>query len=189
MHLLCDILNTILALLLGLLLLDLRVLRILGLRCNSSGSWPILITLVPPLNNEYVTVFLELGEKIRTLLVLDGDLACKLTFQRLGLHCQLSLLIFSGLVGVLDEFIDRCHVRHQQLLTRLAHVSVETRVGLVLTLIGRTAELIVNLLNATLFDLVDLCQLLKGDSLGEEFVEVKVIVSQEFQTTRLYSLV
>jgi hypothetical protein len=64
-------------------------------------------------------------------------------------------------------------------------VSVETRVGLVLTLIGRTAELIVNLLDATLFDLVDLCQLLKGDSLGEEFVEVKVIVSQKFQTTRL----
>lgn len=122
--------------------------------------------------------------------MLDGDLACKLTFQCLRLHCQLSLLIFDRLVGLLDEFIDCCHVGHKELLTGLAHVSVEARVGLilVLTLVGG-AELIVDFLDASLFDFVTLCQLLKGDSLGEEFVEVKMIVSQEFQTTRLYRLV
>lgn len=187
MHLLCDILDSIQTLLLSQLILGLRVFRILGLWCCSSCC-SCLITLVPPLDDELLAVFLELSENVRTLLILYGDLACKLTFKRLRLHCQLSLLIFGRLIGLLDEFIDRCHVCHQELLTGLAHVSVETRLGLVLTLIGG-AELIVDFLDAALFNLVALCQLLKGDSLGEEFVEVKVVISQEFETTRLYRLV
>ena len=64
---------------------------------------------------------------------------------------------------------------------------VEPREGLRVLTVG--GELIINFLDATLFDFLSFCQLLKGDSLGEEFVEVEVIVSEEFQATRLNSLV
>lgn len=102
-------------------------------------------------------------------------------------HDQLSLLIFARLIGVLHELIHRRLVLHEQLRTRLAHVRVEPREGLRVLTVG--GELIINFLDATLFDFLSVGQLLEGDSLGEEFVEVEVIVPEEFQATRLNSLV
>lgn len=118
--------------------------------------------------------------------MLDGDLFGELAFQGLRLDNQLSLLIFGRLASVLHEFIHCRHVLHKQLRTRLPHVREETRERLrVLTSRGK---LIVDFLDASLFDLFTPGQLLKCDPLRKQFVEVKVIISQEFETTRLICL-
>ena len=65
-------------------------------------------------------------------------------------------------------------------------MSKETRERLrVLTSRGK---LIVDFLDASFFDLFTPGQLLKCDPLRKQFVEVKVIISQEFEATRLFCL-
>ena len=157
----------------------------LGLLCRCLRRWlRCLATLDPPLDDEDVAIFLELSEEIRAILELDGDLLCELALESLRLNSQLSLLIFCWFVRLLHPLLYRLHILNEQFWAWVPHVREEAWVWSgVLT--WRDTELLIDLLDTSLFNFITFCQLLKGNTLRKEFVEIEVIISQEFETTRL----
>jgi hypothetical protein len=78
------------------------------------------------------------------------------------------------------------HILNEQFWAWVAHMREETWVWSgVMTLTWRDTELLIDLLDTSLFNFITFCQLLKGNTLRKEFVEIEVIISQEFETTRL----
>ena len=117
-------------LLLGLLGLLLGFFTLLGvLRLCRLLSCSLVTTFVPSFDGELVAVFLELGEQVGTLLVLEGGLFSQLPLECLRLDIQHGLLVLRRLGRVLHELVHGQHVLHQQLLTALAHVREEPRVA------------------------------------------------------------
>jgi len=101
----------------------LRVVWLLGL----GGALPSkVVTFGPALDEELVTVFLEFGEDVGTLLVLDGDFTCELALQGMGFHLEGDLLVLACLVSILYKFVYCLHLKDKLLRTGLAHVSKET---------------------------------------------------------------